>query len=148
MKRLPSVPYEELTKEKIDELKIEMWGGEDDEMLVHENIDDFIESLLDGDPDEDFPASITVCGYKRRTMDSNDLRADQILEDILENLDQEYGDPDGDQTDPTADMEQAAQALVEAIKKDYEVWSCEGVLLVEVKDVRGWVKEQRPDWLE
>ena len=54
-----------------------------------------------------------------------ELSAKWVVEEILEKLDDELGDPDGDYTQPTEAMIKSAEALVETIKKEYHVWMCE-----------------------
>lgn len=142
---LPTIKYEDLTPEMIKAFKIEMWGDEDDEELSHSEIEDSIESQLDLIP---YPEALVVCGYRRLAIRPQDLRPDTILEEILERLDEQYGGVNRDPTDPSSAMELAAGRLVDVIKNDYQVWACEGVLNVELTDVMGWVKKNRPDWLE
>lgn len=146
--KLPRISYEELTKEKIEKEKIEMWGGEDDEILTALDIEDAIESILDCPPDSDFPGVVEVWGYKRRSVeDLSILDPDQLLEDILERLHEEYGSPLGDIPEPTEKMKKAATELSKAVAEDYQVWACDPVLIVEVDSMK-WIKEHRPDWLE
>lgn len=47
------------------------------------------------------------------------------LEAILERLDDEFGDPGGNPTEPTDTMIQAALALGEAVRANYVPWDCE-----------------------
>ncbi len=48
-----------------------------------------------------------------------------VLERLLEDLDEDYADPDGDSTTPTDTMREAARAFVGVVAKEYKVWSCE-----------------------
>jgi hypothetical protein len=71
----------------------------------------------------------------------------QPLEDILDTLDEEFGNPYGDSFEPTAKMKDAEQAFLRVVEKEYVPWACEEVCRKEI-DVLKWVKENRPNWLE
>ncbi len=51
--------------------------------------------------------------------------ADDAIERQLEILDDEYGDPDGDYSEPTDRMKAAALAFGNAVVADYVSWACE-----------------------
>ena len=53
------------------------------------------------------------------------LNGDEILNNILENLDENYGDPDGDISSTTDRMKDAATLLSDIIKEDYTSFMCE-----------------------
>ena len=53
-------------------------------------------------------------------IDTND-----VLDMVLENLDENYGNPDGDATEATDAMKAKAEELVKVIKDEYVVWACE-----------------------
>ena len=71
---------------------------------------------------EDFEFPLKIYVSKRQEIS---LSGKSLLEDILENLDENYGDPDGDLTSPTDEMIRASDMLAEVIKKDYICWMCE-----------------------
>lgn len=50
--------------------------------------------------------------------------AQQALEDMLVNLDEEYSDPDGDYTKPTPAMQAAALTFAQAVTGEYVSWAC------------------------
>ena len=54
-----------------------------------------------------------------------DKLAASVLEDLLERLDEEYSDPDGDYTKPTERMKVVARVFVDAVLNDYQAWACE-----------------------
>ena len=116
----------------------------DAETLEHSDPDDAVESYLDqcGDP---LPEKVTVYGYARLVMEPGEPDPGRVLERVLEELDEEYGDPD-DATDATPAMLAAAREFCEAIRREYPVWRCEKVEQTEV-DVATWVEGHRPDWL-
>ena len=133
----------------MSEREIVFWGWEDDESLSHYDKDEAIEAMLDGmdEPIAALPETIEVCGFARMEIHPNVLSADAILEDALERLDEEYADPHGEIEEPTPAMKTAAEAFVAVIKAEYMVWNCE-VVARETVNVREWIKEHRPDWLE
>ena len=51
--------------------------------------------------------------------------ADHAMMAALEDLDEEYGDPDADATKPTDAIKAAALAFGEAVLADYVPWMCE-----------------------
>ena len=51
--------------------------------------------------------------------------ADRVIEDLLEVVDEEHSDPDGNPTEPTEGMKAAARAFVDAVLAEYVSWACE-----------------------
>lgn len=127
--------------------KIEFWGLEDDEQLIHTEMDDAIESILDGvDAVDALPKTIEVCGFIHSEPNAKSEAA-KILAQLLENLDKDYGDPGGAFTKATDGMKRAAKVFVITVLEEYTVWACE-LVKRETINVREWIKENRPDWLE
>ena len=100
------------------------YGLEDQERLNYdpeESIVDMFDCVSLEDVEKyDFPISINVFEPIDYT-----LNAEDILESILENLDDNYGEPDGDYTKPTEKMKIAAETLARTIKEEYISWQCE-----------------------
>ena len=74
----------------------------------------------------DWPLKVKV--YKRMSLGGVDLTltiATTALERTLDDLDENYGDPDGDYSDPTEAMKSAARAFARAVLADYVPWACE-----------------------
>lgn len=127
------------------EREAEFWGPVEAGQLTAIDEDEAIESILDDYTDNNFPEKITICGYAHMKIDISYLNP---LEHCIENLDEEYGDPDsGGYSDPTDAMKDAERVFLEVIKKEYQVWTCEPVCKKEII-VADWVKKNRPDWLE
>ena len=104
--------------------KIEFWGDKDDGNLTHTEMDDAIESALDGvDVVNALPETIEVCGFAHMELPSAESLARHVLEDFLEKLDDEYGNPDGDYTEKTDGMKEAAKEFVAAVLDNYTVWA-------------------------
>jgi len=51
--------------------------------------------------------------------------AAHALDDALERLGEEYGDPDGDANGPTDAMREAATTFARTVVAEYNVWLCE-----------------------
>ena len=102
-----------------------LYGLQDQERL-DTSLEDAIERLLeDSDPaDIDWP--VKVFEHRRIDVTRYDLRlAKQALEEMLETLDEEHSDPEGDYTRPTPTMQAAALAFAQAVTREYVSWACE-----------------------
>lgn len=124
------------------------WGFPDDYRLTCTDPDEVIDRWLDDawpTRIDDLPATVEVAGFVPKTVDAAAL-ADSVLERMLEDLDDEYGDPDRyDYTEPTPEMRAAAQAFAEVVVADYSVWQCREVERMTV-DVRAWIAAHAPDY--
>jgi len=130
------------------ERKIDFWGLEDDENLTHTEMDDAIESILDGTGDiKDLPETIEVCGFVYLDLPSVESLASRVLGDFIEGLDENYSNPDAGYTKETGTMKEAAVAFVTTVLEKYKVWACD-LVKRETINVREWIKENRSDWLE
>ena len=91
------------------------------------DMDDAIEEVVEscGGVDEvEWPVQLLVF----RPMDVQRLAcyvAKRALDDVLEYLDEEHSDPDGDATEPTSAMKAAADAFAKVVTDEYVSWSCE-----------------------
>ena len=125
------------------------------ERLEHTCAEDAIEQHLDSllspkmtavEVLKALPETVTVYEYTHKKPDAVKL-AERCLENLLEDLDEGYGDPDDRSTDPTPTMKGAALNFMCAILSEYQVWACDKKSK-ETINVEEWVKENRPDWLE
>lgn len=94
--------------------------------------------------------TIEVYAYERTELPEGVpcLAPGAIVDQLLEALEEEYGDPDGaGMNDPTPEMLAAAGALSAIIRSQYKPWHCEQVAKATV-NVDAWVRKHRPDWLE
>lgn len=113
-----------------------MYGLADDERLSEE-MDDIIERVLDDACEkvgESFDAiasriewPIKVKVFRRKVISDNEKAriAEYLLDQLLEKLDEENMDTDGDPTKATASMREASKAFVESVVSGYFVWACE-----------------------
>ena len=123
---------------------IAYWDSEGEERLTYTDKDEAIMGILDGL--DKLPEKIEICGYARM-IPNVELLAHLALERLLENLDEEYGDPEGGYVSGTDKMKEAAKVFLTAVLDEYVIWAC---ILVkrETVDVPAWVKENCPEWLE
>ncbi len=92
-----------------------LYGLEDDETLSN-SIEEVTDRFRDGEP-------VEVRVFRRMKVNSARL-ADRLLEWFLEDLDEDYGDPENP-TVETVPMKAAASQFVQAVLKEYVVWNCE-----------------------
>jgi len=128
----------------VKERKIVFWDCEDSERLQHETVDDAVEAYLDA-RSEIISGTIIAKGFARRVV--NVESAQNICDDILEGINEEYGDPDADYMCPTPKMLKAAEKLRDIIAREYVSWACEHVATEEI-DIAAWIKENAPHWNE
>ena len=122
--------------------EIVIWDEPDREDLRFFSEDEAIEYILD-DIDEPLPEKITICGYARMSISTELFHP---LENILDDLEEEYGNPWGDPFEPTEKMKEAERTFLEIVQQEYTPWACEEVCRKEIV-VANWVKENAPEWL-
>lgn len=101
----------------------EFYGYKGQESL-YSDPEEVVMDLMENEDYSDFPIKVYV--FKPMSITSNvEKFSKYILEDIIENLDDHYGDPDGGTTEPTDRMKKASLELANAIVDDYQSWACE-----------------------
>jgi hypothetical protein len=131
----------------MSEREIKFWQAErmNDNPLTCESIDEavgeyveYFKALADG--------KIEIIGYA--PMEVNPYLLDDILENILERLDEEYGNPDNTEgRKPTEEMKQAEAEFVKKIISFYEPWMCEEVERKTI-NVKEWIEKNKPERME
>jgi hypothetical protein len=116
-----------------------------EERLVYTTVDEAIEHWLDAMPAAEFVDTVTVQEFAPVRAE---ISPDSVLDFVLENLDEEYGDPDGDQTERTLAMQTAEQAFINTILAEYEPWNCAPTGRTAQVAALEWVREHRPNWLK
>lgn len=101
--------------------------------------DEAIEYYLDDIEEGKEPETVKVYGFARQEVSDNEDGIG-ILEDFLANLDENYGDPDGDCTEMTDSMKKAAKVFVDTVISEYEIWTCDCVYEEEV-DLKKWIEK-------
>ena len=99
------------------------YGTKEDEILSNTPEEALIKYAESFDNEENIIFPITIYTFKRAEIS---LTANYILDYVLESLDDEYGSPYmNDYTESTPAMKDAAENLVNIIKKEYMPWQCE-----------------------
>lgn len=123
------------------------WSEGDDETLTHFNVHDAIEAYIDNIHPEPIESIGEITMYEYVPMTPTLPGYFSPLEQVLEVLDEEYGDPDGDNCKATDAMKQAEQTFLNAVLAEYRPWACERTGKSVTVNALEWVKEHQPDWL-
>jgi len=119
------------------------YGGDDDERYNANTLDEYLESFVDEWCSyEPFPEKITVNKAIPEKIPSGSCR---VLENLLENLDEDFSDPDfGVATKPTPAMKKAEAAFMKVIRAEYKNYWLKTVEKIEV-DLKKWCFENGYD---
>ena len=123
---------------KTEEKGVDFWDQKDTELLQYTDLDEAIEGVLDAlDSEEELPETLSIWGYVRMeaVVDPKD-----VLNGILDDLDVDLSDPDGDGTERTKKMEEAAEVFCKVVVSEYFVWACEPVLEKTI-NVAEWIRK-------
>jgi hypothetical protein len=107
--------------------------------------EDAVAELLDDNRDHaerlaELGETITVYHWAGMQIEGpeKNSRAALALDQLVDQIEEEYGDPEGyNQPDVTDAMKAAARAFVDAVLADYEMWACECVCERQVKKAKG-----------
>lgn len=124
-----------------------LWGELGDESLRHHSPDDAIEEIIDGLHPAGFAEIGQVTVHEFAPMKASVPSHWRPLESLLENLDEEYANPEGDGTKPTEAMLAAEKAFIAAVLAEYKPWMCEETGKTVTVNALEWVREHRADWL-
>lgn len=109
----------------------EFWAVGDPDRLQRTDIHDAVIDFLDQCDPHEWPDKIIVKGYARMQISKPDITSE--VENIYEQLDEEFGDPLGDyRCDPTDEVLALADQLARQIRDDYETFACKRVKTIEV----------------
>jgi len=99
------------------------------EHLVAIDIDGALEEWLADVAFREEAASedVVIKRYKPMQLTPDHNIFNRTLEDLMQTLDEEFGDPEGDAPEITNGMEQAMRTFAEAIIAEYPVWACEEI---------------------
>jgi len=131
------------------ESKAVYWSCDPDaERLQADTPDEAIEEFLDCVDQEDWPENLMAVGYAPMSVSHHEPNPVRVLDDVLERLDEDYADPDGDPTEPTEIMIAAAKAFCAEVRAHYVPFACQSTGEKVEVNVQAWVREHRPDWLQ
>ncbi len=120
----------------MSEPPVDFWDRKDAEVLNYTNIDEAVYELLDGIEPVERPETLTMVGYARMKPTLDPIG---IVDNILEGLDETYGDMDGDYTNATEKMKEAAEVFCKVVLSEYKPWACEQVV-ERVINVKEWTE--------
>ena len=106
------------------------WTIEDDMCTIFDSKEELLEEYraVHNPPDGNI---LHLCGWVTPAIDIENT-AEATLDYLLEQLDEGFADPDGDYTQPTDKMKQAAKEFISAIADEYDVHIVEKVLEEDV----------------
>lgn len=128
---------------------VQFWDWDDTkERLDHVSIGDAIAAYLEHKAEwfrgteaefiASLPGSVELHGYS--PMPTPEPDAESIVVGVLERIDEEFGDPDGGYTEPSAGMLSAAHRLCAVIRGEYPMWAHE-ITTSETVDIKAWIRE-------
>jgi hypothetical protein len=119
--------------------------NEYEELLTETSIDDAVQQFVDNAAENEIPNMLTVYGFNPVKINKNikDVFGLSALENMVERLDEDFGNPDDD-SELTEEMKVAAKDFSEKIIDLYHVFRCEQVDEVEINMVE-WCKENDPE---
>lgn len=113
------------TDAKQDASAAEFWDCSDEcERLIHTEISEAVEDWADGVHPDPLPETVEVYGFAALLLPPVERMASELLANLLERLDEDYGDPE-DTTAPTQAMQDAALAFATVVRAEYDVWRCD-----------------------
>lgn len=120
---------------------IEFWSADGSNSL-YETIDECIQNYLESIDPKSHPKEVTVVGYERTKISQTFLEA-SVLEFTLDALDEEFGDPNGEHSDPTSKMKEAEMTFIKVILADYFPWTCERSNEFVTVNTQEWLAKNR-----
>ena len=128
-----------------DENEIVFWDHRDAERLQFDQPDDAILRMLE-DAGDWLPDEVEIVGYRRMPVNAVGL-AENVLEYVLEQLDEEFADLEyGSPTKATLAMRAACNTFMLVVQGEYTGFQCEPVNNTrDTVNVEAWVKENT-DW--
>lgn len=109
---------------------------------------DAVEEYLDDlypTPIKDLSDEVIVSGFEPMEVPEEKF-AEFILEDLLERIDEEFGDPSGQYTNPTAKMVKSSRDFVKTVVEEFDIWACELSGEQITVNLKEYVRENHPDW--
>lgn len=130
------------------ELDCDYYDREGEESLHFDSLDEYLEDHITNDVSESIreliedDATIEVFGYKRMMPSRSECR---FLERLIQDVDEERGDPDGEcvaVTNESIDILEAAEdAFIDLFLRHYRPWVCESVVKIIVPFRKWWTEQ-------
>lgn len=132
-------------------VEAELWSCRiDDEQLTRQSMDEAIEDSLDDIGVRFWPATVKVYGFAPAKISDVSIERAALFaaNEVIAQLAETYGDPDGDyDIEPSAEAKAAAIALAKIVAEEFPVWLHRRVETREVNTLE-WILEHAPIWLE
>ena len=131
--------------------QVKFWGPPEAERLKHGDVHAAVEEILDDmypTPISEMPETIDVVGYAPMEISVGELY--EPLEDVIERIEEEYGDPEGMQLAEITDrMKSAQDHFLRVVRDEYQAqcWACEEITRLTI-NVREWIEKNRREWLK
>ena len=113
------------------------YGLEYQDQLHATSLEEAVIEQLEPLQPEDYPKTLAITRFRRADLKHGDHRP---LENLLEHLDEQYGDPNSDPTQETRAMRTAEKAFVATILQEFHIWRCDPVESTSI-DVRKWLDQ-------
>lgn len=120
-------------------MSVYFYGDPNDDRLEHTDPDDYIEYLLDALHPE-VPEAVLVAKFRHVTPNI-ELLGEKTLEYLLLEIDERYGDQDGEGPEPTPEMEKLAKDFVKGVLAGFEPWALE-IVSTETVRVDEWMERR------
>ena len=138
-----------MSKKKEIYYQAEDYNPEGLERSLEDSVEMYLDSLASSPVGKEttiLPKKITVKEFELKEVEVKHY-ADGVINGLLESLDDDYGNPEADYTEPTDEMREIALNFVNEILKQYDVWACEENGKKHQVDVVEWVNENCPHWI-
>ena len=134
----------------VGDREIIFWGDRDQDILHCTTFYDAVQEILDryyhpGQPTQ-LPETVEVWGFARMDVTPDCVRCP--IEDTLEWLYDDYGDPYGYMYEQVTDIEavkKAARHFQEVVAENFWSWQCEDLVKLEI-NVMQFIKDGAPDY--
>ena len=123
-----------------------MYGAFGQERMTAVTVDEAAEEIIDQMDLLQCSRTVTVVKHRRKRLVPEDFQDKGPLSRFLEELDEEYGDPDGSPWDPSPAMLAAEREFLARVLREYRPFKLDPVQEIEV-GVFQWVDENARRWL-
>lgn len=127
--------------------EVKYWScNRDADYLTHQSIEFAIDEFLEDVEPPEWPDEVVVYGFAPMEVRFSGYARDNMLDELVESLDEDYGDPYGNSDDyrPSDAVKAKADELLRLMEAEYPCWTCEEVETVTVP-LRDYVPLERSE---
>ena len=124
-----------------------MYGATGQERMTAVTVDEAAEEIIDQLDLLQCSSTVTVVKHRRKQLGPGDFQDNGPLSRFLEQLDEEYGDPDGSPWDPSPAMLAAEREFLARVLREYRPFKLDPVEEIRL-DIFQWVDENAKRWLQ